>query len=382
MPRPRTRSNGEGTVYYHPKRKKWIAELVTSIVGKRRVRVTCRADTQRKAREWLTEQIRDRDTGTAVAKTKDSLGEWLTHWITNIVPLKRPKPSTLDFYRRMAKYADKIAATPLQKLTAEHIEELYGSMLERGLSARTVVHVHRVLSLSLKVAQRRRKVKFNVCDHVETPSIEAQEMQVLTQAQAAAFINATQKDGLHAMFLLAIQLGLRMGELLGLRWKDIEPDGSLIHIRQTVSCVNGKAIFGPPKTKKSRRTLPLPTNIAMALRFHQLLQGAERERKGDAYADNDLVFATPLGTPMNQSRIHKHHFKPALKRAGCPPIRFHDLRHTAVTLMRQVLKLDLETVSFICGHTNATVTLGIYSHLFEEDKKKVAQALDGLWTTT
>jgi integrase len=183
---------------------------------------------------------------------------------------------------------------------------------------------------------------------------------------------------LEALYVLVIATGLREGELLALKWEDVELEDAVLRVRYTLTRTGGKVTLGPPKTKKSRRSVGLTERAVEALRAHLSRQLEEMERMGYLYRPGSLVFANKVGGIISPSNLRNYSFKPLLKRAGLPDIRFHDLRHTCATLLLS-RNVNLKIVSEMLGHSSIAITLDTYSHVLPTMQESAIRALeDGL----
>jgi len=182
-------------------------------------------------------------------------------------------------------------------------------------------------------------------------------------------------DRLEALYVLTLNTGMRQGELLALKWDDVDLERGVLRVRRTLTHADKAFVLGEPKTKNSRRTIRLTPRAVDALRVHLSRQLEEIEEMGSLYQPGGLIFATESGTIINPSNLRNRSFKPLLKRAGLPPIRFHDLRHTCATLLlgRDV---NAKVVSEMLGHSSISITLDIYSHLLPDMQEKAAKALE------
>jgi integrase len=181
-------------------------------------------------------------------------------------------------------------------------------------------------------------------------------------------------DRLEALYVLALNTGMRQGELLALKWDDVDLERGLLRVRRTLTHADKAFVLGEPKTKNSRRTIMLTTSAVAALRVHLSRQQEEIERMGSLYQPGGLIFATEAGTIINPSNLRNRSLKPLLKRAGLRAIRFHDLRHTCATLLLSK-NINSKVVSEMLGHSSISITLDIYSHLLPDMQEKAAQAL-------
>ena len=177
---------------------------------------------------------------------------------------------------------------------------------------------------------------------------------------------------------MAITTGMRRGELLALHWADVDLDGGYVQVRFTLQHTSGESYyFAQPKTKSSKRKVALTGVAIEALRRHRQRQQEQAEMLGEAWRDEDLVFTNPIGEAMRGNYLLQRHFAPLLKRAGLPAIRFHDLRHTAATLMLRQ-RIHPKVVSEMLGHSQIGITLGAYSHVLPDMQQEAVQALDKL----
>ncbi len=199
---------------------------------------------------------------------------------------------------------------------------------------------------------------------------------MLTPIEAQRLLQAAQDDRLAALWRVALSLGLRRGETLGLRWCDVDLDNGTLRITVNLQRINGKLVLVKPKTKESQRTLPLPTSLIPALRQHKVWQLQEKLLAGSRWRDHDLVFCTSVGTPISPRNLLRS-LQALLDRAGLPRMRFHDLRHSCATLLL-AQGVPVKVVQEILGHTDPRVTLGIYQHVVMEDRRQAAAIMDVL----
>jgi integrase len=212
----------------------------------------------------------------------------------------------------------------------------------------------------------------------EPPQVRREEIEPLSPDQVNTLFESVREDGLEALYVVAVTAGPRQGELLGLKWEDIDLDRSLLQVRRTLSSTKGgDPIFSSPKTAKGSRSVKLTANATQALKMHRERQLQEREALVGLWQEHDLVFPMRLGTPMSRHNLVNRSFKPLLRRAGLPDIRFHDLRHTCATLMLAV-GTNPKVVQETLIHTNASVTLDTYSHLLPNMQDEVAWKINEL----
>jgi len=341
--------------------------------------------TRQEVAEKLSQALSDRSRGTFVAPHKVTVGEWLDTWLRDY---KRPKlrPISYDSYEMLIRIHLKPALghLPVKDLRPDQVQRLYNQKREEGLSARTIRYMHTVLHAALKQALKNQLVVRNVSEAAELPSGKPRMMRPLTLEQVQTFLATVRDDRLFAAVFLALGTGLRRGELLGLRWQDLDLDAGVLHVRQTLVRVcnhdegdrKTRLIFQEPKTEQSRRAIPVPSDIIDALRRHKAQQAQERLLMGEAYEDQGLVFCQANGHPIDPRNFTRH-FEKLLRQAGLPHIRFHDGRHTFATLMLELGEAP-KTVQTMLGHTKISTTLDIYSHVSLDLEKKAVARLNAI----
>jgi integrase len=373
MTTTKRRGHGEGSICQR-KDGLWVARI-TLPRGKRK---PFYGKTRREAADKLKEAQKALDEGLSLDGDKQTVAQFLEKWLAASV-----KPSvkvrTYENYESIVRVrvVPHLGRKQLSKLTSLDVQALYSTLSESGLSNRSVQHTHRVLHLALKQAVKWNMILRNPCDGATAPRPARTEMKVLTPEQARTFLHQTAEHPCHALYVLAITTGMRAGELLGLKWEDIDLEAGKLTIRRALQQQNSSGlVFVTPKTKGSRRTIYLGQLAIAALRIHRDRQTFQRRKAGDAWKELDLVFPTHLGGPMDPS-WSRQVFYAALKAAGIPRVRFHDLRHTAATL---ALKQGMhpKVVSDMLGHGTVGLTLDTYSHLLPGMHQEVATAMDAI----
>ena len=217
----------------------------------------------------------------------------------------------------------------------------------------------------------------NVATLVTPPRRRRREMTALDPGQARALLEARAGDRLEALYALALTTGMRMGELLALRWREVDLDGGTLRVNATLHRTRDGFVFAEPKTARSRRQVALTNAAVGALRRHRVAQAEERLRLGAVWEDNDLVFANEVGRPIEATNLRNRSFWPLLERAALPRIRFHDLRHTAATLLLGQ-GVHPKIVSEMLGHSQIAITLDLYSHVTPTMQRQAAETLDAV----
>ena len=264
----------------------------------------------------------------------------------------------------------------LARLTADDLDGLYSRLLSGGLSPKTVRMIHAVLHRALSHAQRRGAIAVNPASVAAPPSAPRREFRTLAPAEAALLLKAALSDRLYGVYVLALTCGLRQGEILGLRWADVDLNGAVLHVRQQVYRMAGEWVFSEPKTAAGRRTVSLSGSAVEALRERRLAQNKERLR-AETWEDLDLVFSNRRGNPIDKANLLRGSFWPLLERAGLPHMRFHDLRHSCASLLLAE-GVHPKVVQEMLGHSSISVTLDIYSHVLPSMQADAAEKMDRL----
>jgi integrase len=362
----RNRANGEGTVYARKNRQGKIigyrgSYWIQTPQGPKRRYVYGKTKTE--AIKQLRKAATDRDGGLAFDPQNLKLGEYLNKWLNGSVR-GTVRQRTWERYEQIARVHIKptLGSVKLQALTSIHVRELYSEKLDSGLAPRTVQYVHTTLHKALKDAVADGLIPRNVTEGIKAPRPEKHEMNVLSPDQARSFLEAACGDRFEALYVVAVHCGLREGELLGLRWDDVDLEAGTLSVRRTLSESKEKGyIFEPPKNGKGR-SVRLSQTASEALTSHLKRQLRYLEEAGDQYKDQGLIFPSERGTPMNAKNLTARSFKPILKRASLPDIRLHDLRHTCATLLL-ARGVHPKFVQELLGHATISITLDTYSHV-------------------
>ncbi|MDP9383600.1 MAG: site-specific integrase [Chloroflexota bacterium] len=262
----------------------------------------------------------------------------------------------------------------LDKLAPQHVAELLKTKQQAGLSPRRVHHIRAVVRTALNQALRWGLVTGNAAALVDPPRQTAPEVDPFSPAQARAALAAAEADRLGTLFRLALTLGLRQGEVLGLRWADVDLEAGVIRVRHSLQRIDGALILKEPKTEKSRRTLHLPLSLVVALRSHRVAQLEERLLAGDRWQERDFVFTTRTGTPLDARNVIRSWHR-LLAKAGIERRPFHTCRHTAASLLLAE-GVPVKVVQEVLGHTLMSTTADIYGHLFPGAFREVADAME------
>lgn len=371
------RGHGEGTIF---KRRdgRWCAELYLGIAkdGKRQTWRTY-GDTRREVADALSKVIDERRRGQSIVIEKQTLAEFLNHWLTNSVK-PSVRPLTYESYEVNVRVhiLPELGRHELTKLAPQHVQHWLNERVGAGLAPRTVQYAHAVLRRALNQALKWGLVHRNVATLVDVPRVVRPEVQPFTPEQARLFLSAAAGDRLRALYTVAITTGLRQGELLGLRWEDLDFETATLRVRVALQRVDGGWRLVEPKTPKSRRVIGLPAIALAALREHCDLQDAERRHAGERWEERRLVFTTGTGRPLDGPNV-THQFQHLLVRAGLPRLRFHDLRHTCASLLLAdgiPPRVIMETL----GHSQISLTMNTYAHVMPALQREAAKRMDEL----
>jgi integrase len=329
--------------------------------------------TKREAQEKMRAALTAADNGIRPSQDRGSVEAYLAQWVDTLSAHVRPR--TAESYASTVRLyiVPSIGRIQLAKLKSDDIDRMIAGLVARGdLSDTTVRYVYVVLRIALGEALRFRRVVRNVALEVRAPKRTNRERTPLTLDQVATFLESVEGDRLHPLYMTAIGLGLRQGELLGLRWSDVNLDAGTLTVRHTRNIRTGE--LAEPKTERSRRTLRLGSQLVAALREHRVRQLAERLVAGRRWRDGDYVFTTPTGQALDAANV-LHRFQAALAAAGLPRQRFHDLRHACATLRLEQGE-ELAVVSRVLGHANLSTTADVYGHLTDAMLGRAAERTD------
>jgi integrase len=369
---PRRRGKGEGSIYRRASDGRWVAALIMDD-GRRVVR---RASSRKDAAAKLEQLLKVRAEGQILAADR-STAAFLTEWLA--VVRNTVSPGTFE---RCEQYI-RVHAIPalgrikLGRLTPQHFQRLYQDKLAAGLSPTTVNHLHTVLHGAFTEAMRWGLISRNVVALVRPPRKVHVEVVALTAEQARALLAAAAGNRFEALLILALKTGMRRGELLALRWEDLDLDKGVLQVRGTLRRTREGLRIGTPKTPASRRKVVLSPTSQAALRRHRARQEQERQAAGDLWQELRLVFPNRLGRPMELRDLLADVYRPLLKRAGLPPVTFHTLRHTAATLLLAEGEHP-KVVQELLGHGQVGITLDRYSHITPRLMSNAAAVMDRL----
>jgi integrase len=338
---------------------------------------------RRKAEAALTEALERVRTGIWANPGRKSVGEYLEDWLTAVRPSLRSSTATSYDHTLRKWVIPRIGHLRLGALSSAKLSALYGELLrsgrhdgKAGLSARSVAYTHRIGTHALKDAVSWGLLTRNPAAHVDPPRVARPEMHVWSQPEVRRFLASVADDRLYALWAILLATGLRRGEALGLRWDDVDLDRRRLSIQRAVTVVDYEIVVSEPQTTRGRRSVSIDPTTAAVLAAHRKRQLEDRLAWGPAWQDSGYVFTTEDGRVLHRQRVTQI-FKRLASEAGLPPIRLHDLRHTAATLALTA-GIHPKVVSERLGHATVGITLDTYSHVGEGLQEEAATRVAGL----
>lgn len=402
------RGHGEGTIYQRSDGY-WIGQIT---IGRndegKQERKTFSGKTEKEVIAKRNEYLYKQSRGELPKTNTVTLGEWMTTWLENYKK-RTLRQTTYENYETLIKthiLKSHIATVQIQKLTTDQIQRFMRLKAEKGktitvkeeveedgkkvvkikkmevpLSPRAVNLLHFLIQAALEQARKNNIVVNNVANHCERYKDERHEVKPLTEEGVTSLLRVLKEHRLFAAVYLDLSTGLRRGELLALKWSNVDLDEGNIKITENLVRVKGGSKIHKPKTKSSIRTVHLPSRVVEALKAHKVRQEEEKakaeEKEKGSYQDNGLVFCQPNGKPI-QPRNFQRMFEGWVKKAGLPKeTRLHDLRHTFVTRMFAA-GIDIKTVQSFTGHSDTRTLLETYAHAINEAQKKAASIMNDL----
>ena len=374
MSKRRRRGNGEGSITLRADGRYQATYYEKTVKGPKRRYVY--GKTRREASDKMVRGMARNDGGLAFDAGKLTVGEYLDRWLDGSMK-DTVTASTFERYEQVVRLHLQpiLGKNKLKDLNSLHVQGLYREKLNEGLSAATVRKVHNALHKALVQAVRWSLVPNNATDGAQAPKPRAKEVTPLNNEQAKALLEAARGDRLEALYVTALTTGARKGELLALKWDDLDLERGLLRIRRSITRVRGRFELGETKNKEGRE-IELTARAVAALKAHRKRQLEERLELAGLWEDRGLVFATQRGTLINPSNLRRSSFAPLLKETGLPPaFRFHDLRHTCATLLLKERARPKEVQSLL-GHKTIAMTMNTYGHLIPGMGKETAEAME------
>ncbi len=406
------RGQNEGTIF-EERPGRWVASITTGYVirdGKRRrVRKKFVGATRGVVQKRLIAALRDQHRGKNVSPRAQTLGAFLDIWLSQVAR-QGVRPKTFRSYADMVKLhiEPALGSIQMERLTPDVVQAFLNDKLGsalcphcktsinakrlpdhilkthpkvkarafRPLGAKSVAHIRATLRGALAVAMKWYDLDRNVAAIATPPRVVKKEMRSLTPEEARRYLKAASGDRLEALFTVTVALGLRQGEILGLGWEHVDLVAGMLQVRRSLQRIDGKLVLVETKSEEGARPLILPAVAVAALQRHRKLQAEERAAAGDEWRESGLVFTSTIGTPLNaRAVIRRHHA--ILKAAGIPRLRFHDLRHSAATLLL-AQGVSPKYISQMLGHTQVAFTMQTYAHVIKEAQQQSADKMDAI----
>jgi integrase len=369
------RGNGEGSITRRKDGLYMARYTVQTATGSKRK--TIYGKTRQEAAEKLSKAMADRDGGFIFDVENLTVGEYLNRWLLDSVR-GTVRVSTYERHESIIRthLVPTLGRIKLKTLTPTHVRGLHREKLDAHLAPATVRKIHSTLHKALSQAVRDGLIPRNAAA-VKAPRPAPKEMHPLAPNEARRLLETASAvgDRFEALYVLAITTGLRRGELLGLRWEDVDLEHGILRVGRALVREGGRHVPGETKTKRGRRQIRLTSRAVGALKTHRKKQLEQRMKFASAYQDHGLVFATYTGMPVDPEHLVKRSFKPLLKRASLPEIRFHDLRHTCATLLLSG-GVHPKLVQELLGHATIAMTLDTYSHYLPSMGDQTARAME------
>jgi integrase len=344
--------------------------------GKRQIRYATVRGSYQDAQKELTRLLSEQDAGTLPDPTGATVAEYLRTWLAGA---HSQSPKTLERYGQLAErqIIPHLGAHKLQRLAPEHVQLWHGTLLKEGLSPRTVVHAHRVFQLALQTAVKNGTLARNVAAVHKPPKVEQTEIEILSPDQVADTLARLEGHALFPIASLALDSGMRRGELLGLQWGDVDLDGGTLRVERSIEETKAGLRIKPPKTKRGRRNIALPAETVAMLRAHKVKTMELRLALGMGNITPETwVFSTADGKPLSPDNLSRDWRRVCIAR-GLPRVSFHALRHTHASVLIRA-GVDILTISRRLGHSKPSVTLDVYGHLLGGTDRAAAEAISRL----
>jgi integrase len=364
---------GDGSIYL-TKSGKYRASIWLQN-GTRKTKVF---QTKKEAVVWIKNLQHQLDQGLDSKAFQLTFQEYLDYWKDTFLDKLRPNTQA-DYKRCIQNYIiPQLGTYRISDLSPMLINSFYANLAKDGISDRLRLYIHQVLHKTCEDGIKLGLFYRNPTKGASRPKYNHQEMQIFDEEQVQLFLIASQNSRYHTLYEIAVKYGIREGELFGLQWDDIDWDKGTLSIRRQVQRVAGEGlVFSPPKTRAGRRTIHLGTTTLLSLKSQQEYVAMQKRSMGENWKENNLIFPSTIGTPIEQSNLLKDFYK-ILQSAGLPNIRFHDLRHTAASIM--LTFAPVIDVSRILGHSLPSTTLNIYGHLIPNGQPVIANKMDEILT--
>lgn len=375
------RGQSEGSTFQRKSDGRWCAQLNLGWENGRRRRKLFYGATAAEVQDKLLKARSDHSQGLPVAVERQTVKRFLETWLEDAVK-NSVRPLTFEQYHQHVRLylSPALGQLQLAKIAPQHVRTFLKQRLDAGLSPRTVQLSLVILRRALGQAVKDGLLGRNVAKLVDGPRVERFEAKSLSPEQARRLLDTVDGHRLEALYTAALAVGLRMGEALGLRWQDVDLDRRTLTVNRILERIgrgHGSTLqLVEPKTSRSRRTVNLPETAVRTFKAHRIRQLEARLAAGSRWHDQNLIFPNTLGKPLDPHELHDG-FKALLLKAGLPDCRFHDLRHSAASLML-AQGVPLRSIQEILGHSSIALTANLYAHVGEHLKREAADAMDSI----
>jgi integrase len=383
--RVRRNANGEGTIYKCKSGKhkgKWIGQLTIGITldGKQK-RKTVYGHSRAEANEKIQQLLDELGKGIDLQKQYNTtLGNWLETWMNDYKRMDL-RLSTWENYQRSIKthILPALSHISLGQLRTDDIQHLYNNMVKNGSAPATVRRVHQIINSCLTQAEKNRLLSWNPAKATKLPKLESKEVRAMSQKEMDKFLAVLDGERWEAAFICLLGTGLRQGELLALRWQDVDLRNRTIKVSQAMARTKEKGlVFDEPKTAKSKRVIPLLKYVVKALRQHKVRQAEIKLAAGENFQDHGLVFCTDVGTPIYPRNFTQKFYILREKAGISSDLNLHALRHTFATRLLEEGE-NLKVLQELLGHTDIGTTANTYAHVSPELMREAVSKLDKLF---
>jgi integrase len=370
------RGNNEGSIFQLPDGR-WCGFVHLGYENGKRKRKKIEGQTRAEVQNRVGKALAEVRQGITPTPELLTVAEYLEKWLEDCVKVKVRARTHESYADQIHRYViPKLGKIRLGKLTPQDVRRCLNQMVHSGLSPRTAQYNRAILRVALNRAVKDGILFRNAAALADSPKARTHEIRPFNPDEARRFLCAVKGDRLQSLFTVAVALGMRQGEILGLRWEDVDFGEGIVRVRFNLQRIGGKPQFVEPKTARSRRTIRLPQVAIASLAAHRSRQEEERLLAGTRWQDWGLVFTSSIGTPLESCNVN-HRFQALAKEAGLPKLRFHDLRHTAATLLL-AQGVHPRLVMEILGHSQISLTMNTYSHVIPAMQEEVAAKMDAI----
>ncbi|MFE2565246.1 site-specific integrase [Streptomyces mirabilis] len=366
--------NGAGSIWQR-KDGRFEARVYVPQPDGTRKRKTVYGSTWDECDEKRQELVRRDRQGIPTPSRSAKLSEWLPYWLAEYIKPQRKRTTYVKYEMHVRLYlVPLLGSRRLESLTTANVRQMISKVTEQA-SAATAKEAHRVLRTALTAACRDELISRNVVQLVPAPRVEPRELHPWSLDETLTFLEAARADPLYPAFVLAVALGLRRGEILGLQWRDVDLDRRTLTVRTTLNR-GGKELYLDTTKNRRARVIPIPLMCVAPLRWQRLRQAARRDAIGADWHDSDHVFTTRSGRPIEPRNLYRSFLRIAAS-AGLPQVRLHDTRHGCASLLFAA-GVAPRTVMEILGHSQIAVTMNVYTHVSDDNRREAMGHMDRL----